>query len=92
METGLLGVLLLASFLLWLTYKAIKIWMGDTKSRLGPLRQASVLALFVVLLHSFVDYPVRTGTISVLCAICLALMFAEGAAPIKKKTRKDLKI
>ena len=70
LETGLPGLLLFAAFLLWYVRGLRRTWTV-TEAALG---RAGSIALLVVLLHSLVDYPLRTAAIAVLCGLCLALM------------------
>lgn len=55
------------------------------KARLGDFGLPAALAILLVALHSFVDYPMRTQAIAVLFAIMLALFFVDG--PEKKRVR-----
>ncbi|WP_129793658.1 O-antigen ligase [Sphingosinicella sp. CPCC 101087] len=70
LETGLPGLLLLATFLFWYV-RGLKLSWSATESALG---RAGSIAIVAVLLHSLVDYPVRTAAIAAFCALCLGLM------------------
>ena len=85
LETGLPGLLLLAAFLVWYVRGLRRTWSA-TEAALG---RAGSIAILVVLLHSLVDYPVRTAAIAALCALCLALMVpaSAGADPEKRSRR-----
>ena len=72
-ETGLAGGLLLASFLLWFLYQFARLWLGSKADAIS-LRRAGSIACLVPVLHSLVDYPLRTPALAVLAAMCLALM------------------
>ena len=76
LETGLPGLLLLAAFLVWYVRRLGRTWSA-TEAALG---RAGSIAILAVLLHSLVDYPVRTAAIATLCALCLALMVPAPAA------------
>lgn len=71
-ETGLLGLALIAIFAAWYTAKAWQLWNSD-RTR-NPIALAAPLAITVVLAHSLVDYPLRTAAISGLVAICCIFM------------------
>jgi len=72
-ETGLAGAVLLAAFLVWFLTWFIRVWTSSKAGSAG-LRRAASIACLVIVLHSFVDYPLRTPSIAALGAMCLALM------------------
>jgi O-antigen ligase len=72
-ETGLAGSVLLGAFLLAWSYWFLRLWTGSRADALR-LRRAASIACLVPVLHSLVDYPLRTPGIAVLAAMCLALM------------------
>jgi O-antigen ligase len=76
LETGLPGLLLLAAFLVWYVRGLGRTWR-TTEAALG---RAGSIAILAVLLHSLVDYPLRTAAIAALCGLCLALMVTAPAA------------
>ena len=71
LETGLLGIGLAASFLLWWIMRVRAIWTAT-----GPdyYARAAAIATGTILLHSLVDYPLRTAAISAIFAMCAGLM------------------
>ena len=71
-ETGLPGLLVLGLFLIWLIRRSWQLWNSNRADNLVAL--SASLAIFAVLLHSLVDYPLRTGAISSLIALCCILM------------------
>lgn len=71
METGVPGLVLLISFLIWWAGRAQAIWRSPVSGRYA---QAATIASAAVLVHSFVDYPLRTTAISAIMAALLALM------------------
>lgn len=70
-EAGLAGMLLLLGFLIWWSRRA---WQIVTSSVEEPYRCAAVIASATILLHSFVDYPLRTAAIAAVMAVSVALM------------------
>lgn len=72
LEGGIPGVVLLALFLAWFAYRVLRVWVLDR--RRDPLAQGAAIAALVVLLHSLVDYPMRTSAIATVFALCLALL------------------
>lgn len=81
LETGLPGLVLLMFFLLWWVGRAVAVWRAPTIEYFG---RAATIASGAILAHSVVDFPLRTSSIAVLFAMCLALM----AGP-RRKTHDD---
>jgi O-antigen ligase len=71
LETGLPGVLLVIAFLFWWGSRALSIWRSP---QIDVYAAAGTVASAALLLHSFVDYPLRTAGLSAVLAACLALM------------------
>ena len=71
LETGLAGVLVAALFLVWWASRMRAIWRAEEPDRFA---QAAVIATAMILLHSLVDYPLRTAAISSVFAVCLGMM------------------
>ena len=76
LETGLTGLLLIAAFLYWGVRRVRAIWGAEDRD---PFAQAAVIAVIAMLLHSLVDYPLRTAALSAVFAACVALI--AGARP-----------
>lgn len=73
LETGWLGAALIIAFLVWYFRRSWAIW----QTRSAPYwdaQRAATIAIGVVLLHSFVDYPLRTATIATVFALCCGLL------------------
>jgi O-antigen ligase len=71
LETGIPGILLLAAFFVWWGSRAVTIWRSAALDRFAV---AASIASGAVLIHSLVDYPLRTAAISSIMAACLAMM------------------
>ena len=71
LETGLLGLVVLALFLIWWARRVIVIWSAPSRDFYA---RAATVASAAILAHSMVDYPLRTAAISAVFAICCALM------------------
>lgn len=71
-EAGLPGLIVLAMFLRWFVQQAWSLW--NYARTQNPVALAATLAVISVLIHSLVDYPLRTGAISGLIAICCILI------------------
>jgi O-antigen ligase len=71
LETGLPGIVCMIAFLFWWAWIAIEIWRTPGSD---PFARAATIASAAVLVHSGVDFPVRTAAISACFGMCLALM------------------
>ena len=90
LETGFLGAILLILFLLWWAQSFIKIWTNEHMSN-WRIKRAASLSTLVVVLHSWVDYPLRTPTIAILCAFCFAIMLASKSNNIAVESEKPIR-
>jgi O-antigen ligase len=72
LELGLAGALLILAFLIWFAARSIAVWRATFEGT-GLARAGSVIIL-ILLLHSVVDYPLRTSAIGVLFAFACALL------------------
>jgi O-antigen ligase len=81
LETGVLGIGLLALFLLWWLRRAFLIWRADEPDQFA---RAATIATAAIMTHSLVDYPLRTAAISAVFAMCLALM-ADARPSVRKR-------
>lgn len=71
-ETGLFGLVAVILFLVWYVPRALRLWTGQ---RDHPVALAASVLIGVELLHSLVDYPLRTAAMSSLVAVaCVLLM------------------
>lgn len=71
LELGLGGILLMVGFLTWWGIVATRIWVSSYGS---PFGRAATIATAAILVHSFVDFPLRTGAISAIFGACIGLM------------------
>ena len=84
-ETGLFGALILLALLWWWGSRVIAIWGSDP----SPFARAATIASAAILVHSVVDYPLRTGAIAVVMALCLAMM-VRPRITVRSTTPNDL--
>jgi O-antigen ligase len=77
LEAGWFGAALIIAFLVWFMRRAWTAWRAPASVE-RDLQLAASIAVSAVLLHSVVDYPLRTETIAVLFAVFCA--FLDGAA------------
>lgn len=77
LETGAAGMVIVAGFLVWLGLRAHAVWRGALpgagRSDVTMARAAAIVVAMLVL-HSLVDYPLRTAALSSLLAFCCALL------------------
>ena len=71
LETGLAGLLLLGLSIGWWLATAVNVWRSPSS---GEFSRAATIASGALILHSVVDYPLRTGALSAVLAACLGMM------------------
>ena len=77
LETGWVGIGLLLVFLYWFGKRAISAWRGGALPERNLQRAASI-AIFLLLAHSVVDYPMRTEILAVWFALCCGVLEFAG--------------
>jgi O-antigen ligase len=78
LELGVLGVLAVAALLVWLAMQTSAIWF--LKRDFGTLlrvKMAASIALLVPVVHSGLDFPLRSGAVACCAAACLAILIAQ---------------
>jgi O-antigen ligase len=81
-ETGVFGLAALGAFLIWYVPRAWRLWAGDRRL---PYALAASVIIGVELLHSLVDYPLRTAAMSSLFAVALVLLIRPADARISAR-------
>jgi len=76
LEAGIPGIVLLALFLAWWGAAVWRVWRT---AEAGPFERAASIASGAILVHSLVDFPLRTAAISAAFAMCLALLAGNRA-------------
>ncbi len=71
LELGVAGIVLMLLFLAWWATAVRAVWLGGEG---GPFARAASIASAAVLVHSLVDFPLRTAAISACFAMCLGLL------------------
>lgn len=77
LEAGWPGIALIIAFLVWYGRRLWAAWKAGP-SRERDLQRAASIALLAMLVHSGVDYPLRTATLAVLFALCAAILEKAG--------------
>jgi O-antigen ligase len=87
LEAGLLGLALIGMFVIWLVRRSIEIWRSAPARGASQLDWSLVLAATMVpalvLVHSLVDFPLRTGAMMAIMAFACALLIEP---PIELQT------
>lgn len=71
LELGIPGIVLILLFLAWWFHAALDVWRNGNG---GAFARAATIASAAILIHSIVDFPLRTAAISACFAVCLALL------------------
>jgi O-antigen ligase len=77
LETGVAGIALAGFFATWLVLKFIKLWRRappHAHELDHSLMRAALIAIGLLIAHSFVDYPLRTGAMMAVFAFACALL------------------
>jgi O-antigen ligase len=85
LELGVAGILLMIAFLTWW---ARAVWRTWRDADAGIYARAASIATAAILVHSLVDFPLRTAAIDAAFAMCLALLI-DRRAPVARE-RSDL--
>jgi O-antigen ligase len=78
LELGIAGVVVMLLFLMWWIVRAWRAWRTVEG---GPFARAAAVGSAAILLHSLVDFPLRTAAIAACFAMCAALLADSRAAP-----------
>lgn len=82
LETGIPGLILMIVGIVWIGMRTVAIWRTADDN---PLERAATIAIAAVLMHSMVDYPLRTAAISCVFAACIALIAKPRAESARRK-------
>jgi O-antigen ligase len=94
LEGGVVGLGLGATFLGWLVVRSMQVWRRTAPGRqidLSLMRAGTVLIALIVV-HSLVDYPLRTGAMMAIMAFACGLLVApppgkDGHEPVADRRR-----
>lgn len=85
LTSGWFGAALIITFFVWFARRSWNAWRGgDSQDR--NLQRAASIAIAMILVHSFVDYPLRTETMMVFFALCCGIL--EFATPPQRQRRQ----
>jgi O-antigen ligase len=95
LEAGVAGLGLVAVFLAWLVIRASQLWRRSAPGEeidLSITRAATVVASLIVV-HSLVDYPLRTGAMMAIMAFACGLLVSappsSAHAPVPAEERNE---
>jgi len=81
LETGAPGIAIIVVFLAWLFFRSRDIWRAYDETSSIYLTRAASLTIGLLLLHSSVDYPLRTHALMGAFAMCCALLAPQPVTP-----------
>ena len=97
LEAGIFSLALIACFAIWFAFRAVQIWQSPPR-RAGALdwslARAATLTVPLMIAHSFVDYPLRTGAMAAMFAFACGMMInplvtvEEPSAPRVERRKK----
>ncbi|WP_159098035.1 O-antigen ligase family protein [Hirschia baltica] len=85
LETGILFPIFITVFMGFFGAQLVSIWRAPASH--NGLRRAASLVVFIPILHSLADYPLRTPALAVFTAACIGLMFVN--AENKKTSSRE---
>lgn len=77
LESGVAGPILIGVFAIWFVLTSAKVWRRSYREGLAidqSLARAASLIIALLLAHSVVDYPLRTGAMMAVFAVACALL------------------
>lgn len=86
LEAGWPGAALLLAFLIWYGRRVWAVWLSGA-SRERDMQRAASIAILAMIVHSAVDYPLRTATLAVLFALCAAIL-EQSVLPSEPKPKR----
>jgi hypothetical protein len=91
LETGIFGIALMGAFAAWFVSRAIKIWryaaVGSNEFD-RSLARAATIAVALIVIHSFLDYPLRTAAMTAILAFACGLMVETLGVDDRAKQRR----
>jgi O-antigen ligase len=97
LEGGILSLALMVCFAIWFVFRAVRIWQINPPRASAldwSLARAATLVVALIVAHSFVDYPLRTGAMAAILAFACGLMIEplvivkEPSAPRVERRRQ----
>lgn len=90
-EAGLAGIMLVAGFILWLLTAGWKAWRNPMRDDTDLHARMAAASLVLLLLHSLVDYPLRTLAMATVFGLMAGLLAARGNDYLASKPENEIK-
>jgi O-antigen ligase len=87
LELGLAGALLIAGFLFWWVRRSFAAWKSELRG--ANLARAGSVIVGIVLMHSIVDYPLRTSAIAAVFAVACAFLVPYSPAARRRSAAEE---
>lgn len=85
LETGVPGALLIVCFLAWFGWSSWRVWRNPKENSVVTLiARAATLSILMVLLHSYLDYPLRKTAILVVFGMSCALLAPTNETTVQR--------
>ena len=89
LETGIPGAALVIAFIGWFAWSSLRVWRGMRKQgTITLIARAASLSILTVLLHSYLDYPLRKTAILVVFGMGCALLAPTELGSERSSERK----
>jgi O-antigen ligase len=85
-ELGIPGLLLILLFLLWWMRSSARMFAAANAS---PYAKAGAIGSAAILVHSLVDFPLRTSAMSAVFALCLAMILLSRQSARRAKDLRE---
>jgi O-antigen ligase len=93
LNTGVVGLALVGMFVVWLGLRSTEIWRSPPPQGASELDwtlvRAATIVVALLVAHSFVDYPLRTGAMMAVMAFACALLIEPPVAAQAPATHKQ---
>jgi O-antigen ligase len=87
-EGGVPAVILELAFLILSALAAVRIWRYGDGAKTAAFQRTAVLILPLFLMHSLVDYPLRTPALATLFAFCCAVAVLPPSSPSRTRSNQ----
>jgi O-antigen ligase len=91
-EGGAPALFLLVGFVIWYLYALVRVWRYGQGGQTALFQRMASLVIPLLLIHSLVDFPLRTPTLMVLFALCCGITVLQpdvARGNIKPSRRKQ---
>ncbi len=87
LEGGIPAAVLLLLFLGWFFYRSFRVWRYREENVAAVLQRACSISILGLLVHSLVEYPMRTPGLSVFFAMCCGILAMDPESLMGKRLR-----